>query len=70
MSFTVGSRDIFLVRGTLDASQGTLTLRDNQLSIDKLTQNDLTSFPVPLTRCFVWYNITSSLPGTAAAEPE
>lgn len=63
---TLNSGETLTIRGNLDASSGTLTLRDSQLSRTKLLQEDLVVYGIPLAQARVWDDLNALLPGTAA----
>jgi len=65
---TLNSGEIFTCRGTVDVSSGTFTGRAGQFSRTLLTQEDNTIRGVTLSELRVWDDLTSSLPGTAAAD--
>jgi len=64
----LNSGETSTIRGTLDVSPGTLTLKDGQIARAKLTQEDLVAFGVPLTDLRTWDDLTAFLPATAASD--
>jgi hypothetical protein len=65
---TVNSSETLSVRGTVDVSSGTLTLKNGQVPRAKLTQEDLLEVGVPLHTLRVWDNVASGLPATPSAD--
>ena len=62
------SGEILTIRGTLDVSGGTFTVKDGQVSRAKLTQEDLVEFGIPLANLRVWDNVALGLSGTAGGD--
>jgi hypothetical protein len=56
------------VRGTLDVSNGTLTLKDGQIGRAKLVKEEDAALPVAMTELRVHDDLASLLPGVAAAD--
>lgn len=68
MAFTIGLNDVLTARGNLDVSSGTLTLKDGQIAIAKLTQVDDVLYPISFFNGRVWDDLDAVLPGTAATD--
>ena len=65
-AFLVQSGQSMTVRGEVDVSSGTLTLRDGQINRIKLLLESSTAYPVALEQVYVWDNATTKLPSSAA----
>ena len=64
----INSNETVTVRGALDVSSGTLTLKEGQIAKSKLAQQDNDLIAVPLTDLRVHDALSSLLPATAAAD--
>jgi len=64
----IDKSESFVCRGEMELSGATLTLKDSQLSRNWLEQQDLVEVGIPLSSCKVWDDLSSNLPGTAAAD--
>lgn len=65
---TIKSNETLDIKGTLDATSGTVTVRDDTFSRAKLIQETGAVYGVPISDMRVWDNLASLLPGTAAAD--
>lgn len=68
MAFQVASGDTLAIRGTLDASSGTLTLKDDQVARAKLAREDESQVGIDLANFRVWDNMTAFLPQASATD--
>ena len=64
----INSNETVTVRGALDVSSGTLTLKEGQIAKSKLAQQNNDLIAVPLTDLRVHDALSSLLPATAAAD--
>lgn len=64
----LNSNETLTVRGALDVSSGTLTLKDGQIAKSKLAQQNNDLIAIPLTDLRVHDAVSSLLPATAAAD--
>ena len=64
----LNNNETYLVRGDMDVSSGTLTLRAGQINRSNLVQEDDSLFGVALDALKVWDDLNANLPGTAASD--
>ena len=64
----LNSNETLTVRGALDVSSGTLTLKDGQIAKSKLAQQNNDLIAIPLTDLRVHDAVSSLLPATASAD--
>lgn len=64
----VQSGETYTVRGEIDVSSGTLTLRNNQIDRTKILEESLSSYPVELEQVYTWDGVNTKLPTTAATD--
>lgn len=65
---TLKNSEVYTARGEIDVSNGTLTLKDDQIARAKLTREDLAEVAIPLHQARVHDNLTALLPQTAATD--
>lgn len=58
----------FDIRGTLSLNNGTVTMRDGQITRTWIAENSNAEFPVRLDNLRVWDDLASLLPGTASSD--
>ena len=60
--------ETWLMRGTTNFSNGTITLKNSQVLHNYIEQRNEMEVNIPFTKFRVWDDHTSTLPGTAAAD--